>query len=62
MGVGGGVQFLGQKGGKEWRLRRSGGRKVVELCPRGQSHIHRARAFRGRGLFGVVRMRLVLEQ
>lgn len=49
-GGGGGGRFLGRKGGRELRLRRSGGKRGGGLSLVGRSHIRMVRVFGGLGL------------
>lgn len=43
------VQFLGQREGREWRLRKSGERMGVVLSQGGQSRIRRVKVSRSPG-------------
>lgn len=56
------MQFLGQTGGKGWRLEKIVGKKVDVLSRGDRNHIHKGRVFLHLGLFGAVRMLLVLTE
>lgn len=55
MGGGAAGQFLGQKGGIGWRLRKIVGRRANGPFPRGRSHIRKGIIFHGQELFVVIR-------
>lgn len=52
-----GGQFLGRRGGREWRLEKIEVKRATEQSQGGRSRIRRVKVFHGRGLFGGVRRR-----